>query len=83
MDEIQIDSKHIFEGGKNSNVYFFEIALSHVDLLPSRKHIFQNSVFSKRRIIAEIVVAFVPSCDTLNVYIRSVEMVYFLLILTI
>lgn len=83
MNKRQIDSKHIFEGGENSNVYFFEIASSHVDPIPSRKHIFQNCVFSSRRIIHEILVALIPSCNNLKVYIRTREMVYSTLLLTI
>lgn len=77
-DESQIELKHIFEGGNVSELFFFEISNSGVDLLPARSHIFHNSVFGKRRIIAEIAVALISY--TLKVYIRCVRQVIILII---
>jgi hypothetical protein len=70
----EIVSKHHFEKGNNSNCFFFEILSENADPLPSRAHIFHNSVFGKRRIIAELGVALLEELK-IAVFLRTVALV--------
>ena len=64
-----MQSKHIFEGGNLRNLFFIEIGPNELDALPSRHHIFNNSVFGKSQYIVELVVALIES--TLKIYLRT------------
>ena len=74
-----MQSKHIFEGGNLRNLFFIEIDSNELDALPSRHHIFNNSVFGKSQYIVELVVALIES--TLKIYLRTSQTVSFIKII--